>query len=401
MKKLLLPFFALTLMLYLAWLMVEMRPVPEAKEVKRKIPFVEIVDAKMEPLLSTIVTFGTVNPRTSTTLIAEVPGIIQKVAPFENQLSNLVSFRAGGFFQKGDLLMKIEDTDLLTFEAEALANLRRTELLLLQEQELAKQAKVEWGDRNWDLASDLVKRIPQIQKATADTLAAEAKLLQASQDVNRSQVRAPFQGRILKTMVDVGQQVGSGASTSLAEIYALDSAEINFSLSRSELNFLGFTDGFKLENKLSVKAEVLNSKGIIIHRGILERSQGVVDPRTRLTNLIAQVNNCFANPFSPKNINNPLTIGQFVKLRLKGEKVNVFLVPESAFRTQNKILTVDKENRLSTREVKVIHRAERNAWVTEGLQDGDRICITPIEIISEGMKVNITSLAEDSNKTAQ
>ena len=33
-------------------------------------------------------------------------------------------------------------------------------------------------------------------------------------------------------MADVGQQVGSGASAALAEIYALDSAEINRSADR-------------------------------------------------------------------------------------------------------------------------------------------------------------------------
>ena len=156
-----------------------------------------------------------------------MPGIIEEVAPFENEGPTTTDFRPGGFFQKGDLLLKIEDVDLVTMEAEARANLRRVELQLIQERELAKQAKIEWGDRDWSLASDLVKRIPQIEKAEAETRAAEARLTQATRDLNRSQVRAPFEGRILKTMADVGQQVGSGASAALAEIYALDSAEIN------------------------------------------------------------------------------------------------------------------------------------------------------------------------------
>ena len=377
-----------------------MRPDPQAREVKRKIPFVEVIQAEKNPLRSSIVAYGTIQPRTQTTLIAEVPGIIEEVAPFESEGTNRTSFRPGGFFQKGDLLLKIEDVDLVTTEAEARANLRRTELQLIQERELAKQAKIEWGDRDWSLASDLVKRIPQIEKAEAESRAAEARLTQSTRDLNRSWVRAPFEGRILKTMADVGQQVGAGASAALAEIYALDAAEINLALSRSEMSFLGFADGFKPSDKLNVQTQVLDASGTVIHQGVLDRSEGVVDPRTRLTKLIATVAGCFANPYSTNPVNNPLAVGQFVSLRLVGAEVEVFLVPESAFRTQETILVVDTENRLNTRTVSVIHRTDEQAWVTHGLSNGDKVCVTPIEIIAEGMQVKLVNQIVDSNQTS-
>ena len=397
--KILFPFLVFGILLFGSWKLIQMRPEPQAREVKRKIPFVEAIQAEKKPLRSSILAYGTIQPRTQTTLIAEVPGIIEEVAPFENEGPTTTDFRPGGFFQKGDLLLKIEDVDLVTMEAEARANLRRVELQLIQERELAKQAKIEWGDRNWSQASDLVKRIPQIEKAEAETRAAEARLTQATRDLNRSQVRAPFEGRILKTMADVGQQVGSGASAALAEIYALDSAEINLALSRSEMGFLGFADGFKPSDELIVQTQVLDVSGKVIHEGLLDRSEGVVDPRTRLTNLLAKVDDCFANPYSKKPVSNPLAVGQFVSLRLVGAEVNVFLVPESAFRTQETVLVVDNENRLHTREVSVIHRTDKEAWVTSGLTDGEKVCITPIEIISEGMQVKLVNPVEDTNET--
>ena len=52
---------------------------------------------------------------------------------------------------------------------------------------------------------------------------------------------APFEGRILKTMAGVGQRVGE-EHLRLLRIYALDSAEIDLSLSRSEMRFLGFSE---------------------------------------------------------------------------------------------------------------------------------------------------------------
>ena len=396
--KIIFPIIVLIILFNGSLQLIKMRPEPQAREVKRKIPFVEVINAEKKPLRSSISAYGTIQPRTQITLIAEVPGIIEEVAPFEKEGSQTTNFRPGGFFQKGDLLLKIEDLDLVTMEAEARANLRRVELQLIQERELAKQAKLEWGDRDWSLASDLVKRIPQIEKAEAETRAAEAILTQATRDLNRSRVRAPFMGRILKTMADVGQHVGSGASAALAEIYALDSAEINLALSRSEMNFLGFADGFA-SDELNVQTQVLDASGEVMHQGVLDRSEGVVDPRTRLTNLVARVDDCFANPYSKKPIKNPLAVGQFVNLRLIGAEVDIFLVPESAFRTQETVLVVDQESRLHTREVQVIHRTDKEAWVTGGLSEGENVCVTPIEIISEGMQVNLVNPVEDSNQT--
>lgn len=399
--KFLLSVIVLSALSFVTWILIEMRPQPESKKIVRKIPIVEVITAEREPIRSSVSAYGTIRPRTLTTLIAEVPGIIEEVAPFDDKLLNKTNFRAGGFFKKGDLLLKIEDIDLQTLKADANANLRRAELQLLQEKELAKQAKIEWGNRDWSLASDLVKRIPQIKKAEAEANAAQARLLQASQDLNRSQVRAPFEGRILKTMADVGQQVGAGSSAALAQVYALDSAEIDFALSRSEMKFLGFSDGFLSEKNIQVEAHVLNSEGQVIHKGWLDRSEGIVDPRTRLTNLVVRVDKCFANPFSANKIIAPLAVGQFVNLQMLGLEVEVFLIPESAFRTHDTLLIVDENNQLISRKVSVIHRSGQKVWVESGLEIGDQVCTTPIEIISEGMEVRLINetMKADSNAT--
>lgn len=404
--KILPPLLLLLFMSGVAWQLIKMRPNPTAKEIIQKIPFVEVIEVKKEKLPSNLISFGTVRPRTQTTLIAEVSGIIEAVAPFTEKNSSSVvnnspySFRAGGFFKKGDLLLKIEDTHLKTAIAEARANLKRYELLLIQEKEMAKQARIEWGDRNWNNASDLVKRTPQIQKAEAEMVAAVARLNQTEKDLSRSEVRAPFEGRILRTMVDVGQQVGSGSSAALAEIYALGSAEIDLSLSRSEIDFLGFKDGQMQNSSSTISVHVLSEDNKVVHSGILERSEGVVDSRTRLTKLVATVQQCFANPFTTKINNYCLEVGQFVKLRLFGNESEVFVVPDSAFRDQNTLLVVDDEKRLFSRKVDVIHRFDQEVWVENGLVSGEMVCTTPIEIVAEGMEVKIAENFSESNSTS-
>ncbi len=229
--------------------------------------------------------------------------------------------------------------------------------------------------------------MPQIRKSEADTIAAKAFVTQSKKNLARAQVLAPFDGRIIRTMVDRGQRVG-GSSSALADVYALDSAEIDLALSKREIEFLGFTDGSTDESS-KIKVEVLDDSGEAIHSGLIDRSQGIVDNRTRLTNFIARIDKCFANPFSDMPIQEPLSLGQFVNLRLTGHDTEIFLLPDSAFRDLNTILVLDKKNGLRSRKVGVIHRADRRVWVNRGLVDGDRVCITPIEVISEGMTVRV------------
>ena len=380
--------------------LIESKPQSKPKEIVKQLPFVDIVEANLVSQRATIEAFGTVQARTLTNLIAEVPGLIEGVAPFENEVNqSIASFQNGGFFEKGDLLVKIVDTDLLAREAETLANLRRTEYQLAQERALADQAKTEWGDRDWKLATALVKRQPQILKAEAEAKAAEALHNQAKKNVLKANVRAPFRGRILNILADVGQQVGSGSSSALAKIYSIKKGEVQLALSRKELSFLDFNEGSPHgENQIAV--EIVNEEEKAIHSGVIDRSQGIIDPRTRLHNLVARFENCFTDPFNQiSKIGNPLSIGQFVKLKLIGPKIDVFIIPISAFREQNTILVLDQEDRLTVRKVKSVKRDGLEVWVVGGIQEGERVCITPMDIIAEGMKVKISSSTADQNKT--
>lgn len=380
--------------------LIESKPQSKPKEMVKQLPFVDIVEANLVSQRATIEAFGTVQARTLTNLIAEVPGLIEAVAPFENEANqSIASFQNGGFFEKGDLLVKIVDIDLLAREAETMANLRRTEYQLAQERALADQAKTEWGDRDWKLATALVKRQPQILKAEAEARAAEALHNQAKKNVLKANVRAPFRGRILNILADVGQQVGSGSSSALAKIYSIKKGEVQLALSRKELSFLNFNEGSPHgENQIAVK--IVNEEGKAIHSGVIDRSQGIIDPHTRLHNLVARFENCFTDPFNQiSKIGNPLSIGQFVKLKLIGPKIDVFIIPISAFREQNTVLVLDQEDRLTVRKVKSVKRDGLEVWVVGGIQEGERVCITPMDIIAEGMKVKIPSSTSDQNKT--
>ena len=403
MKKYILPPLVLGVSGIGAWVLIAMKPEPKRSTPPPNEPVVEFIIAERKTQRVFVDAFGTVRPRTSTTLLAESPGLIEAVAPFaeSNRSGPQASFRAGGFFEKGDLLVSIENIDHRAVKADAEAYLQTTQLQLAQERALSEQAKAEWElDRDWTDAPELVKRLPQIRKAEADAKAAEARLAQASRNLQRASVRAPFRGRVLETMADLGQRVGGGTSAALAKVYALDMAEIDLSLSRSELDLLNFGEG---ANGFGEQPEVqlLNKDKNFTHRGILDRSEGTVDPRTRLTNVVAGIKGAFADPYSTKKPNSPppLSLGEFVEARLFGPNIEVFEIPRSAFREKNTLLIIDDENRIETRNVLTLKQTRDFVWVTEGLQNNERVCLTPLDIVSKGMKVRLASDQEENNST--
>jgi pantothenate kinase len=63
------------------------------------------------------------------------------------------------------------------------------------------------------------------------------------------------------------------------------------------------------------------------------------------------------------------------------------------------ILILDQDNRLKLRKVETIKKNGVDAWIKTGIEDGEKICITPLDIIAEGMKVRISKPETDSNRS--
>ena len=100
--------------------------------------------------------------------------------------------------------------------------------LQAEAQELARseQALIDWQRLSApdEKPSALALREPQLQAAKARVLSARSTLTKAQLDLERTKIVAPFAGRVLQQLVDLGQVVSNGAQ--LAEIYATDLVEV-------------------------------------------------------------------------------------------------------------------------------------------------------------------------------
>ena len=105
--RIILPLILLGLCGGTAWYFIKNPVETERRPPRATLPAVEVMKAEIQSKRLFVNAFGTVRPRTMTTLIAEAAGRIEGVAPFasidDNRTGPRPSFRAGGFFEKGDL----------------------------------------------------------------------------------------------------------------------------------------------------------------------------------------------------------------------------------------------------------------------------------------------------------
>jgi RND family efflux transporter MFP subunit len=169
---------------------------------------------------------GSVSPRSESDLVPQVSGEVVAVSS---------ALAAGGFFEQGETLVRIERTDYEASLESARASLARAD----SEHSRARKER----DRQRTLADRSVASQSRIDDAeTAYRVAfaslreARARLGQAERDLDRTEIRAPYAGRVRSETVDAGQFVQRG--TPIAKIYAVDFAEVRLPLPDRELAYL-------------------------------------------------------------------------------------------------------------------------------------------------------------------
>ena len=114
--------------------------------------------------------------------------------------------------------------------------------------------------------------------------------------------------------------------------------------------------------------------------GRVVRTDAQIDLNSRMVHLIARVNNTEGQM--------PLTVGLFVDATIEGLTVDQTVsLPRSALRDGNRLLIVDADNTLHYRDVEPFRLYEDQVLLRQGLKAGERICISPIQTVVEGMSV--------------
>ena len=358
---------------YLLWFLGQVQPDP-VEELPPPDVIIEILTPK--DFQVQISSNGTTTPLTQTVLTAEVGGEV---------IYRSKKFAEGASVIEGEILAKIDDTDLQLQYKNALLQLANAEVqysLQLAEAEVAKEAWDKIGD---GVASDLTLKKPQLKQAEAFLEVAKAQVSSAAKKLNKTEIIAPYAGRIQNVNIDLGTTIIPGQP--VGAMYTSSEIEITLAVKDNDLQFLSIPmDGRKLNpsEQASVVIESFYKGKTQSWEGKLERVDGVIDPITRMINLIAVFKNDFIETDKPN-----LPIGLFVEAKIDGITLkNIFEIPINSISKDNEVYIVDKDNQLELRKLTVLKKYSEFVIIKDGLRAGERIVTSKLSTASNGIKVN-------------
>lgn len=362
-----------------------MRPKIKPKEVELAPPAVFYSVAEPKPVTLDVYAQGEVRPRTDINLTAEVAGRIVKTSD---------AFVVGGAFNDGDLLVKIEDADYRAALAGAEARVKQAEELLRREEAESDLALKDYEalGRTED-PSELTLRMPQLAQARAAFAAARADRTAAALDLERTEIRAPFKGRVRERSAGVGQFISPGAP--IGRIFATDVAEIRLPMTDGDLAKLGLSIAF-FETPETPGPEATLSATVAGKfyewKARIARTDGAIDPATRQVSAIAVVDDPYG---AGANGGSPLAMGLFVDAAIKGKPIgDAVVLPRSALYGRDTIYVIGAGDLLEARTVSVVSADKDTITIASGVNDGERIVTSPLRGAKAGDKVSPTDTTE-------
>lgn len=391
--KVLAPIVVLLLCLLLAYQISQSQPPASKGRPSKPNPLLVEVD-KIAPrdFQVTVESYGVLKANTRTNLLSLVSGQVLKVSP---------AFQRGAFVQEGQVLLVIDPLEYEVSLQTARSDLANAELALAEEEARSEQALRDWRTQekiNSTPARDYALRYPQLKAAKAKLETAKAKLSLAQKNLERTKVRAPYDGRLIETFVNKGSVIST--STPVAELYSSESLELSLPIASRDLAFLDLPSSesyqdtsssayVRIENSLVVPAEYWQA--------MIVGTEALVDAENQQIYALAKI----VKPLTSEKSERPvqaLKVGQYLHANIQGKTIDeAILVPNSAIYQGTYVYVVEKiekQDVLARREVNVRWRNEELSLIESGLNIGDLLVRTPLGQVTSGTRVAIDKRVE-------
>ena len=300
--------------------------------------------------------------------------------------------QAGGYVEAGQVLLRLETSDYETARARSRAAMQQA------------QAEVNHANTDLERMKELTKQRlasdSQLQDAirTADVNAARladalASFRQTELDLERAEIKAPFNAIIETREVELGQYVNRAQSVAI--LYGADEVEVRLPLAIRQLGYLDIPLGTRGELVGNAAPDVLLTGfygGEEHHwRGKLVRTEATIDPNSNTVQAIIRVQQPVAGDTKLSRLSTeqiPLPIGLFVQANIVGKEAeDMIALPRSVIRNNSQVLVVDAENKMYFRDVEIFRLEEDRVLISGGLLAGEYICTSPIQAVVNGMSV--------------
>jgi RND family efflux transporter MFP subunit len=299
------------------------------------------------------------------------------------------AFVPGGYVNDGGLLLRIDEADYRIVLEQRQSELQQALALLEIEhgrQDIAERDYRELGKTLEDENRALVLREPQLRSAEAAVQSARAALERARLDLARTRVTAPFDAQVLSREVNLGSQVSTGDT--LARLVGVDEYWVETTVPLDRLRWLSFPgDSATSGSTVTLRHRTAWPEGQF-RSGQLYRLVGELEGETRMARVLVSVN----DPLSLKEASSalpPLVIGSFVQCHLEGRLIENVVKIERAHVRKDGTAWVMKDGRLEIRQLEIVFQDAENAYVRDGLADGDQVVTTSLASVRDGARLRI------------
>ena len=405
----------------------------ESNQLPEKV--VEVITVKALPFRFRATAYGHVEPAVLLNVRAEVSGKISYIHP---------SLKQGGSLPEGTVVLRIEPT---TFELSLDQNQAglagsQSSLKQLEAEEKSTRRSLALARKNLEVGKKELDRINKIWKKhliarsaldaeeqkvlllrqqvedlkgklaayTSRKAAMQAQIKQSETQVEqtkdtleRTEVSLPFDARIGVVNVEEDEYVQAGSQ--LFEASRTQAVEINAQLPVSHFRPLVHSlqqDSVELQNPVDLQTEISKwdlqarvhlaggSQGVEWQGKLLRISESI-DPVRDTVGLVVAVNNPYEGVIPGERP--PLLKGMYTAVEFLTAPKPMLVIPRKAIH-QGRVYVATEEQKLTIREVIIRSLQGELAVIANGLQAGEKIIITDVIPVIEGMPLKLIQATE-------
>ena len=368
-KQIFIPIVILIAGVLVFFLFSSMKKPPEEKEEVDNTPIVAVEPISVAPMTLQVNSYGVVEPKYETELVAQISGQIVELSD---------TFVRGGFVKQGQLLARIDPNDYEAALIDAEATMASARASLQTERAQGQVAEQEWKRITDTSPTELSLRKPQLAQEIARVKAAQASVLRAKRNLERTEIRAPYDAMIDSRNVGLGSFVGTGSM--VGKLIGTAIAEVRLPVADNQLEFLiaqGENAKVNLIGTFAGRETIWAAK--------IVRNEGVIDSKSRMSYLVAEINDPYA--LLDDNNETPVRFGSYVKAKILGlELAQATSIPRYLVEN-SRVALLDSESKLHYSEVTIVRQNGKNVIISKGLSDGDQLIVSALDYPIDGMKL--------------
>jgi RND family efflux transporter MFP subunit len=375
-KQIIVPIVILALGIVAFFGFSSMKKPPEEKAEVDNTPIVAVEKIHVIPMNLKVNSYGVVQPKYETELVAQISGEVVELAEV---------FVRGGFVLKNQLLARIDPNDYKAALIEAEATMASARAALEKERAQGQVAEQEWKRITDTSPTELSLRKPQLAQELARVKSAQASVLRAKRNLERTEIRAPYDAMIESRMIGLGSFVGTG--TKLGKLLGTDVAEIRLPVADNQLEFL-VKEG--ADAKVNLIGNYAGKNVIWVAK--IARNEGVVDNKSRMSYLVAEVKDPYGLHVKegvPKY--SPIRFGSYVTAEIFGVSLETAVLLPRYLVSNSRVAILDTNSKLHYADITIARQDGSNVIVTGGLHEGDQLIVSALDYPVDGMKLALLS----------